>query len=117
MYTGKSFNGAKAYSRMMSIVFVILMYSSGMPILYLIGSIWFFCTYNLNKMFILKYLQRTITMNRIIPVFSIDLLKAALTIHMINALMMLTNPEPFMTENESGNKLTEFNMVKDAEVV
>ena len=42
MYTTKMFEGQKSYSRMVSVVYVILIYSSGMPILYYVGLI--FCT-------------------------------------------------------------------------
>merc|ERR1712166_346526 len=49
IYTGKMFEGEKTYSRMMSTLFVILMYCSGMPILYFIGAVFYTVTYLVNK--------------------------------------------------------------------
>ena len=45
LYTGKPFQGEKTYSRMMSTLFVILMYSSGVPILYAIGAVFYILNY------------------------------------------------------------------------
>ena len=115
LYTGAPFKGAKAYARMMSTIFVILIYSSGMPILYLVGVCWFTATYQVNKLLIVNYYQTTITMNRIIPQFSIKLLKVGLVCHMIIASLMLTNPEPFESDVSDGKPLIEFNAVKDIE--
>lgn len=55
LYTGKEFQGEKAYSRMMSTLFVIQMYGSGMPIMYLIGTLFFAVTYLINKFLIIKF--------------------------------------------------------------
>jgi len=45
LYTGRGFQGEKTYSRMMSTLFVILMYSSGIPILYYIGAVFYVVNY------------------------------------------------------------------------
>lgn len=49
------FKGEKAYSRMMSTLFVILMYSGGMPIMYLIGFVFYIVTYFVNKFLLINY--------------------------------------------------------------
>jgi len=67
LYMGVPFNGAKAFSRMMSTIFVILLFSSGMPVLYFIGMIWFTVSYLAYKLLILKFYKTTVTMNSIIP--------------------------------------------------
>ena len=58
LYTGKVFKGEKTYSRMMSTLFVILMYSSGMPILYFLGAVFYFVTYKVNKFLLIHYYKR-----------------------------------------------------------
>ena len=95
LYTSKEFEGEKAFSRMMSIVFVIFIYSSGMPILYLVGA--FFCgiTYFTNKFLILKYYKRSTTITRTVPLTMIKYLNLALLLHMIFGLFMLTQSNPF----------------------
>ena len=71
LYTGGPFKVAGVFSRMMSILFVTLLYSSGMPILYVVTTIWFWATYHVLKLMILKFLKRTMTANRIIPLYVI----------------------------------------------
>ena len=85
----------------MSTVFVILLYSSGMPILYFIGMIFFGVTFWVHKLLILKFYQRSRTFNRTIPLFSQKFFKLGLAVHIIGATFMLTNPEPFLTDQST----------------
>ena len=96
---------------MMSIIFVIMVFSGGMPILYVIGFVYFTSTYLTNKLLILKFYIRTRTMNRSIPFYSVQLLRWGLVIHIIGAAFMLTNPEPFKVEETV--YLGHFNAVKN----
>ena len=101
----------------MSTIFVILIYSSGMPILYFVGTMWFAATYLCNKLLIIYFYQSITTFNRIIPQFSVKFLKAALVCHMIGASFMLTNPESFETFNKQEDAIIAFNAVRDIEVI
>jgi len=96
----------------MSTLFIILLFGSGMPVLYVIGACYFGVTFIVNKILILKYYKRTRTMNRTIPDYSISLLPLGLVVHMLGAAFMLTNPEPFQAESDSG-VLAHFNAVHD----
>ena len=71
-YTGKEFKGEKAYSRMMSTMFVILMYSSGMPIMYFAGAVFYIVTFLVNKFLLINYYKKSGTLTRTIPLFAID---------------------------------------------
>ena len=99
LYTGKEFKGEKAYSRMMSTLFVLLMYSSGMPILYLIGTVFYLVTYWVNKFLLINYYKKSTTLTRTIPLFAMDFMKYSLFMHSIVSLLMLTNPVAFKTKN------------------
>jgi hypothetical protein len=55
LYTGGVFKGEKTFSRMMSTLLVITTYSSGMPILYLVGSFFFCSTFFVNKILIISF--------------------------------------------------------------
>ena len=99
LYTGKEFKGEKAYSRMMSTLFVILMYSSGMPILYFIGCMFYFVTYWVNKFLLINYYKKSTTLTRTIPLFAMDFMKYSLFMHSFVSLLMLTNPIAFKTKN------------------
>mmetsp|Transcript_4428 Transcript_4428/g.6507 ORF Transcript_4428/g.6507 Transcript_4428/m.6507 type:complete len:201 (+) Transcript_4428:5370-5972(+) len=92
LYLGEEFEGDQAFSRMMSTLFVLVLYSSGMPFLYPIGFIFFWTTYMVNKLMIIQFYQKMVTLTRTIPQFSMQFLKFGLIIHMIGSLVMLTNP-------------------------
>lgn len=55
LYTGGKFAGEKTFSRMMSTLLVIITYSSGMPVLYLVGSLFFCVTFLVNKSLLLSF--------------------------------------------------------------
>lgn len=95
LYIGKEFEGEKAYSRMMSTLFVIQMYSSGMPIMYFIGFVFYTITYFVNKVLIIKFYKKSRTLTRTIPLASMGFMKYGLLLHMFNACFMLTNSEIF----------------------
>jgi hypothetical protein len=50
LYNGGKFLGEKTFSRMMSTLLVIVTYSSGMPVLYIVGALFFCVTYSVNKL-------------------------------------------------------------------
>lgn len=104
---GKVFEGEKAFSRMMSTLFVIMIYSSGMPILYLIGLVFYTVTYFIHKMLIINYYQKSRTLTRTIPLFSVEFLKLGLILHILGAFYMLTNPNPFSARQDSSSGLEE----------
>lgn len=97
LYTGKEFRGEKTYSRMMSTLFVILMYSGGMPVMYLIGVAFYSVTYIVNKFLLIQYYKKSRTLTRTVPLFSMNFLNYGLVLHCIAGFFMLTNPVPFYT--------------------
>ena len=106
LYTGKGFKGEKSYSRLMSTMFVIQLYSSGMPILYLNGFIFYLVTFLCNKFLLIYYYQKSRTLSRTIPLFTMQYLKYGLLLHMLAACLMLTNKMGFVTREPSGmNKI------------
>lgn len=115
LYTGKMFKGEKAYSRMMSTMFVIQMYSSGMPILYFNGFIFYLVTYCVNKFLLIYYYQKSRTLTRTIPLFTMEYLKYGLLLHLMAACFMLTNSVAFYTKDRSNGMNTLHNIKADLE--
>ena len=97
LYEGEEFEGERVYSRMMSLLFCILIYSGGMPILYVIGFALYTWTYLVKKIMIFKYYQTSRTLTRTIPIFSVHFLKLGLVLHMLGAVLMLMNKDAFET--------------------
>jgi len=88
---------------MMSTMFVIQMYSSGMPILYLIGLIFYLVTYCVNKFLLIYYYQKSRTLTRTIPIFTSEYLKYGLLLHLIVSCFILTNSTAFKTKDKNGS--------------
>jgi hypothetical protein len=61
LYEGEMFDSEKTLARMMSTIFVAIPYSSGMPIMYSIGLLFFYITYKTNKTLLMQYYKRTDT--------------------------------------------------------
>ena len=100
------FEGEKTYSRMMSTLFVILLYCSGMPILYLIGAVFYTFTYLVNKHLLISFYKKSTTLTRTIPQIAMLFLKYGIFIHMINACMMLTNQEIFKVKDGDDDEIS-----------
>ena len=79
---------------MMSTLFVILLYSSGMPVFYIIAAFFYALTYFTNKMLIIKFYRTSQTLTRTIPKTAINILKLALILHIACGCFMMTNPMP-----------------------
>ena len=74
LYIGKEFEGERAYSRLMSTLFVLLLYSSGMPVLYLIGAFFYIFCFLVTKVLILKFYKKSKTLTRTIPLTSMKII-------------------------------------------
>lgn len=98
LYMGDVFKGEKNYSRMISTLFVILTYCSGMPIMYVNGFIFYLVTYCVNKYLLLSFYQKSRTLTRSIPLFIAGTLKYGIIIHLAMSMLMLTNKEGFKTQ-------------------
>ena len=103
--------GEQAYSRMISILMVSLTYSSGMPIMYFVGFCYFYITFLVNKTMLFKYYQKTNTLSRVIPNFSLKFLNAAIFVHMLFGCIMFTNPSLFETDEKPENELPVFSKI------
>ena len=95
--------GAKSFSRMMSTLLVIICYSSGLPVLYIVGFMFFTVTFNVNKIMMLKFYQKSLTLNRVVPLYSMQFLTMSLFIHITMGCFMMTNPKLFETISQSGS--------------
>ncbi len=99
----------------------ILMFSTGMPILYLFASIFFFISYWGNKMLLFKFYRTTIQFNDEIALNSLIYFKVAIIIHIVVGGIMISNgnllqadklyddlfsPDIFGSDNSNSNQLT-----------
>ena len=100
LYEGSEFEGQKSLARMAATVIVIFVYSSGMPILYLIGALFFTLTYVKEKFLIIKYHKRTdVSLNKDLPLYTLSLLRLTIIAKMLMGIAMFTDPQIFDTIN------------------
>ena len=74
-----------------------------MPVLYIVGFIFFTATYLVNKVAIFQFYQKTTTLSRVIPNYSNDFLTFIIIGHMMMSTAMLTNPNIFNFKKEPNN--------------
>jgi hypothetical protein len=78
---------------MSATVIVIIVYSSGMPILYLIGTLFFTLTYLKEKLLIIKYHKRTeSSLSKDVPLYTLSLLRLTVMVKMFIGILMFTDP-------------------------
>lgn len=70
---------------------VITSYSSGMPILYVVGFFFFMVTYLVNKLVLIKHLQKVMTINRELPLQVLRLFNTTIVMHLFFGCFMVTN--------------------------
>lgn len=101
LYEGPNFECETTLSRMMSVTWTLVVFSSGMPILYAIGFIFYFITYMTNKLLIMKYYKRTDSiLSREIPLVSVSMMRYAIIIKMFVGIYMLNNPSIIHTRDK-----------------
>jgi hypothetical protein len=83
---------------MASTFIVIMIYSSGMPILYIIGTLFFLVTYWNEKWLLIKFYKRTENnLNKDLPLYTVGLLRYILLAKIIIGITMFTDPTIFQT--------------------
>ena len=81
------------YSNILSILAVIFMYSSGMPILYVFGVIYFLITYWIDKWMLFRYYKKPVMFDSYIARHSLNWFKYILLLHCIGFTVMFSNSE------------------------
>ena len=92
------------YSNILSILAVIFMYSSGMPILYVFGVIYFLTTYWIDKWMLFRYYKKPVMFDSYIARHSLNWFKYILLLHCIGFTVMFSNSEiiPLILKNDEG---------------
>ena len=77
------------------------MYSTGMPILYPMISIFYFVFYWVYKGLLIKYYGKTTRFNQEIPMASMGWVKFGILIHILIGSIMISNKDFFPRAQES----------------
>ena len=91
--TGNEFMLEFRYSNILSVMAVIFMYSSAMPILYFFGVFFFFITYWIDKFLLFNYYKKPVMFDSYIANQSLNWFKWILLLHCFGFLVMFSNSE------------------------
>lgn len=83
LYTGPQIKIGYKFAYMFTFIFVCLAYSSVMPLLYLIGSFYFFVAIIFEKTYLFRFYQKTKEFDHNLPLKSHKYFKYAIILHMI----------------------------------
>lgn len=79
------------YANMLVVTYVVMMYGSGIPILYLVAAVFFFATYWVDKILIFYHHRRPESHDENMSVQTLSWFKYAVLLHMIGGLLMYSN--------------------------
>lgn len=100
LYEGPNFECETTLARMMSVTWTLVVFSSGMPVLYALGFVFYLLTYLTNKLLIMKYYKRTDSiLSREIPLTAVRMMRYAVVLKMFVGLYMLNNPSIIRTRD------------------
>ena len=90
-YMGSEFKIAERYAKIVSVLFIIMMYSVAIPILYFAGSLICFATYWSDKTLFLRHYRLTPRLGSRVSIQAIDVMGYAILLHFIVGVYMITN--------------------------
>jgi hypothetical protein len=99
LYTGYEYGIAYSYATMHTITWVVLSFSSGMPILYFFAFLYYLFAYWFDKYLILNFYRKPLTFNEDVPVASLSFFKYPVLIHFLFGIFMLSSKEVFFKVN------------------
>ena len=91
LYTGDQISSHYVYAQNFTYLWCVLMYSTGMPILYPFGCVFYAVLYWVYKFLLLKYYERTNRFNEELPIYTTGYIKIGLVLHGIFGGFMITN--------------------------
>ena len=100
MYMGPELLFEYRYSTLLNIIFISLMFGTGMPILYFFGFISLFLSYWVDKWTLLRIYQTPPPYNKDLTKVSREWMNIAIILHLLFGFWMLSNSIIFDTKND-----------------
>ena len=91
LYTGDQISSHYVYAQNFTYLWCVLMYSTGLPVLYPFACVFYAVLYWVYKFLLLKYYERTNRFNEELPIYATGYIKVGLVLHGIFGGFMLTN--------------------------
>ena len=106
-YTGKQIEFDNRFSVLIAMIWVVMMFSSAIPVLYFAGVVLCFFTYWTDKFLLLKFYQVPHRHGSNLAHRARNIIEYSLILHLFVGMYMLSNPDIFVGEGED-NKPTGF---------
>ena len=96
---------------MMSIFLVIMFFSSGMPVMYIFAFCFYFFTYFVNKILLIKYYKKNKDFTYEIPLGCANLFKYAILLKLFVGFFMFFNSKVLRLKNKEQDNIKSFKIL------
>lgn len=79
------------YASMLTVIYVVMLYGSGIPILYLIAAFYFLVTYWVDKQLVLNHYRKAEMYDENLAIQTLSWYKYAILLHLIGGILMYSN--------------------------
>ena len=79
------------YAAMLTVLYVTMLYGSGIPILYVVATAFYFSSYWVDKFLLFRYFKRPLMMDQYLAYNTLKWFKYALVLHIIGGMLMYSN--------------------------
>lgn len=79
------------YAAMLTVLYITMLYGSGIPILYVVAAAFYFTSYWVDKFLLLRYFKRPLMMDQYLAKNTLSWFKYALVLHIIGGMLMYSN--------------------------
>lgn len=100
LYTGDQISGHYVYAQNYTYLWCVLMFSTGIPILYPFAVVMYFGTYWVYKFLLIKFYQKTTKFNYNLPMYTTAYIKVGVFFHIIIGGLMVTNSDIIPSKND-----------------
>jgi hypothetical protein len=101
LYMGSEFTIDVRYAQILNMVFICMLYSSGMPLLYVIGFLQLLLSYFVDKYFVLKSCKKSANFDEKMDILVKNTMVYAAIIHLIFAIWIYGSPAIFPVQNST----------------
>jgi len=93
LYTGDQISSHYVYAQNYTYFWCVMMFSTGMPLLYPFAMIFYIVLFCVYKFLLLKYYQTTNRFNEQLPIEAVGHIKTGLFFHLVIGSLMISNSE------------------------
>ena len=114
VYTGGHIEFDNRFSQLIAMIWVIMMFSAAIPVLYLAGFVLCFTIFWTDKTLLLKFYQIPRRHGSTLAHKARNIIEWSLPLHLFMGLYMLSSPEIFTSEKDDNQAIEFFQLYAEA---